>query len=108
MWSLLHASPTECHRQVKLPEAVARELEAQRIKLFLGPYGVWAERPKSATGAGAVGDESWDEGGGAADGDMVKTAVPPELCDNIAMLTPSALGRKCSSPFGPKFRTNKD
>ena len=78
-------------RRVRLPERSEVELAEKGIKLFLGPYGVWAQRPSKAgasggdsksgsEGVGAGGSEG--EGDGSVEVEMVKTAVPTELCDN--------------------------
>ena len=80
-------------RRVRLPERSEIELAEMGIKLFLGPYGVWAQRPSKAgasggnseggsEGVGVAAGGVEGEGGGSVEVEMVKTAVPTELCDN--------------------------
>lgn len=93
-------------RRVVLPHLEAASGPGRGdFSVFIGPYGVWAERPRrpqacaasrddgaaGGTSDGDTGDGNASGGsggvGGAAAGDVVKVVVPPELCLDASALT---------------------
>ena len=65
------------------------------MELYLGPYGVWAERPRGEQGTNSAADELKEitsgDSSASTPSSIVKVPIPPDMCSDVSSLTGTSI-----------------